>query len=151
MTRDIRLVEAQIEQQADGGGEQGSVLLSIASVAPIRETIAIDGEMHEMRSIYEFGVIARHEVTRDWNKYRDGLLRVSAGEVLTDDEAILADYALERILRLALPTVDLATWEGIESADKESLANLFFTLNAANEQARMTAAESRSQRSITGR
>lgn len=149
------------EGEGEGAPEEG-VILSLVSVRPVRQTIRItiyeddpdapDGpkrqrsELHEMRSLTEFGAISRAEIARDWNRYRVAMLRVAGDEVLTDDEAILADYALERLIRMALPTVSASDFAGIESADKQGLASLFFNLTAANETVRAAATRSRSRR-----
>lgn len=130
--------------------EYSEPILRIQSVVPLRQPVRINDDIHEMRSIYEFGVIARHEIQRDWDRYRGALTQIEAGRVITDDDAILADLALQRILSLSMPTVSSDQWEGVDSADKEALANLFFSLNMAQEQARQDQqAAYRSTRSIT--
>ena len=103
-------------------------LLTIDTYVPERQPVKIDGMLYLMRSLLEFGVTQRYQIMRLWSQYLAGIKRMTAGEILSTDEAAVLDQAVDHILRAALPDVPAETYTRIGSQHKEVLLNLFFQL-----------------------
>ncbi|MGN6698843.1 MAG: hypothetical protein ACTHMR_11835 [Thermomicrobiales bacterium] len=128
-------------------------LLTIETFAPERQPISIDGVIYQMRSLNEFGVLQRLDITRIWAQHYALLQKAATSEPLDPDELLVVDDGTNRILRAALPDVPKDVFDRINSAYREALLRLFFQLNVTPEgQQKVTPLPARrSTRSTGGR
>lgn len=114
-------------------------VLSFVSVAPIKQPIRLNDTIHWLHPYESYGLVTRNELARDYETYRALQLRLEAGEVLTHDEALRGDLSIDRVLRLALPTITDDEWEGIGTSDKQTILAFFLEISNQTERARQEA------------
>lgn len=105
-------------------------ILTLVSVAPIKQPLKINDTIHYLYPLQGYGVVSQYAIQRDWDTYAELSRRLSSGETLTTDEAMLGDLAVERLVRFALPTMTEEEWQGLDGTDKQSVTSFFFEITA---------------------
>jgi hypothetical protein len=134
---------------AQGNTPESEPILSIVSVSPVVQPIRINETIHTLQPYESYGLVTKSEMGRDLNLYHALLARIQAGETLTNDEATLGDLAIERILKLALPSVTDEEWAGIAGVDRRQILDFFFEISNQTEDLRKAAKARQNPRSIS--
>lgn len=134
---------------AQGNTPEVEPILSIVSVSPVVQPIRINETIHTLQPYESYGLVTKNEMGRDLNLYHALLGRVQNGETLTNDEAVLGDLAVERILKLALPSVTDEEWAGIAGSDRRQILDFFFEISNQTEDLRKDRKARQNPRSIS--
>lgn len=105
--------------------------LTLSTLIPPTQTVAIDGGIHELRVLALFSVGRQAALINDRNAQLSLRQREEQGEELSEEDAALHRFYLERMARAALPGIprtQIAAWR-LELL--EAVATLFF--NASRE------------------